>query len=253
MLLIGRTTCSGTIRLGCIESWAGLPGLVVTARLQMRMFWGQIWSADRRHNDEASCLKGVRTGLGGIRQMEDVVVSLNDVKAGITKMTNWKTPGPEGVRGFWLKKFQCLHPPIARALQEVVDARDVPDWLVKGRTVLIQKDVAGNYRPITSLSLMWKLLTGIFADKVYDHLLNNDVLPVEQKGCRRGSRGTKDQLLIDKAVLQEVKRMKRNLSVAWIDYKKTYYMVPHSWIQEVLHMMKVAGNVTGLLESSMGQ
>ena len=225
---------------------------------ESREFWGQIWSADKRHNDEASWLEGVRTGLGGIRQMEDVVVSLNDVKAGITKMANWKAPGPDGVRGFWFKKFQCLHAPIARALQEVVDARDVPDWLVKGRTVLIQKDVAkgtvaGNYRPITCLPLMWKLLTGIFADKVYDHLLNNDVLPDEQKGCRRGSRGTKDQLLIDKAVLQEVKRMKRNLSVAWIDYKKAYDMVPHSWIQEVLHMMKVAGNVTGLLESSMAQ
>ena len=110
---------------------------------------------------------------------------------------------------------------------------DVPEWLVRGRTVLIQKDVAkgtvaSNYRPIACLPLMWKLLTGVFADKVYDHLLNNNVLPDEQKGCRRKSRGTKDQLLIDKAVLREAKRKRRHLSVAWIDYKKVYDMVPHS-------------------------
>ena len=220
-------------------------------------FWSRIWSVEKQHNRDASWLGDVRARLGRIVQMEDVVVTLDDVKAGIRKMANWKAPGPDGVRGFWFKKFQCLHSPIAKALQAVVDVGDVPDWLVKGRTVLIQKDVAkgtvaSNYRPIACLPLMWKLLTGIFADKVYDHLLNNNVLPDEQKGCRRKSRGTKDQLLIDKAVLREAKRKKRHLSVAWIDYKKAYDMVPHSWIREVLAMMKVAGNVAGLLENSMG-
>ena len=62
-------------------------------------------------------------------------------------------------------------------------------------------------------------------DKIFDTLLNNNVLPDEQKGCRKKSKGKKDQLLIDKVVLCEAKRKKRCLSVAWIDYKKTYDMV----------------------------
>ena len=42
----------------------------------------------------------------------------------------------------------------------------MPESMVKGRTVLIQKDpangtVASNYRPIACLPLMWKLLTGV--------------------------------------------------------------------------------------------
>ena len=49
--------------------------------------------------------------------------------------------------------------------------------------------------------------------------------PEEQKGCRRGSRGTKDQLLIDKTLLKD---WDTNLSTAWIDYKKAYDFVPHS-------------------------
>jgi len=128
--------------------------------------------------------------------------------------------------------------------------------MVKGRTVLIQKDsakgsVASNYRPIACLPLMWKLLSGIFAEKIYDHLLNNNLLPEEQKGCRKKSRGTKDQLLIDKSILREVKALKRNLSMCWIDYKKAYDMVPHSWILEMLGMVGVAGNVRMLLKGSM--
>ena len=50
---------------------------------------------------------------------------------------------------------------------------------------------------------MWKLLTGVIAESMYGYLERNNILPEEQKGCRRKSRGTKDQLLIDKVILQD--------------------------------------------------
>ena len=40
-------------------------------------------------------------------------------------------------------------------------------------------------------------------------MTDNNLLPTEQKGCRRRSRGTKDQLLIDKAVMLQAKRKKK--------------------------------------------
>ena len=72
--------------------------------------------------------------------------------------------------------------------------------MVRGRTVLIQKDPAkgahaSNYRSITCLPMMWKLLTGIMGENLYHHLERNGLLTDEQKGCRKGSRGTRDQLL----------------------------------------------------------
>ena len=39
--------------------------------------------------------------------------------------------------------------------------------------------------------------------------------------------------------------------MAWVDYKKAYDMVPHSWILEVVGMMGVADNVRNLLSCSM--
>lgn len=124
-----------------------------------------------------------------------------------------------------------------------------------GRTSLFMKDPAkgrraDNYRPIACLPLMWKLLTGIMSEKIYCHLDGNNLLPDEQKGCRKRSRGTKDQLLIDKMILKDAK-VGKNLSMAWIDYKKAYDMVPHSWIKEVMDLLGVAGNIGGLLSSSM--
>ena len=97
---------------------------------------------------------------------------------------------------------------------------------------------------------MWKLLTGVIADQIYAHL-DQRLLPEEQKGCRKGSRGTNDLLHTDRAVIKEVKSRNKNLAMAWIDYKKAYDMVPHSWITKCLDLFGVAENIKSLLVSSM--
>ena len=69
-------------------------------------------------------------------------------------------------------------------------------------------------------------MTGMLAEKMYSHLERGNVLPSEQKGCRKGSRGIKDQLFINKTVLRNCKRRHTNLPAAWIDYKKAYDKIP---------------------------
>ena len=64
------------------------------------------------------------------------------------------------------------------------------------------------------------------------NISKKNALPWEQKGCRKGSRDTKDQLLIDKMIVKDCKRWLTSLAVAWIDYRKAYDVVPHSWIQK---------------------
>ena len=41
--------------------------------------------------------------------------------------------------------------------------------------------------------------------QIYAHLDQEKFLPEEQKGCRKGSRGTNDLLYIDWATIKEVK------------------------------------------------
>ena len=94
-------------------------------------------------------------------------------------------------------------------------------------------------------------MTGIIAEHLYDFLASYDAIPWEQKGCSRGSRGSKHHLLIDKAVMSDSRSRKTNLAMGWIDYKKAYDMVPHSWISEVLELLKVSNNVKLLIQNSM--
>ena len=76
-------------------------------------------------------------------------------------------------------------------------------------------------------------------------------MPHEQKGCRKKSRGTHDQLFVDKMLMKEVKQRKKDVAMAWVDYKKAYDMVPHSWLEECLEIFGIADNMKKLLSNSM--
>ena len=88
-------------------------------------------------------------------------------------------------------------------------------------------------------------------EKVYAHLQENNLLLLEQKGCRKLSQGIKDHLAIDKAVLFNCNRRHTNLCMAWIDFKKAFDMVPHSWIIEVLGMLNITENLRTLQTASL--
>ena len=81
----------------------------------------------------------------------------------------------------------------------------------KGQITLIMKDrdkgpIVSNYRPITCLPLLWKVFTGVISNaEIYSHPERSNFLPPEQNGCKRKSRATKDQLLVDKAVIKKCK------------------------------------------------
>ena len=78
-----------------------------------------------------------------------------------------------------------------------------------------------------------------------------DIFPIEQKGCRNGSYGTKDQLLINKMILENAHSKHRNLSTAWIDYKKALDSVPHAWIMRSLDLFGISLVLIQFLKSCM--
>ena len=221
---------------------------------ESKQFWGNIWSQSADHKKDVKWLQDLPSEVN-VKKQEKIDITTGSLKKILGRMPNWKSPGPDLVQGFWLKSFSSLHERVRLQLKECLDNGFVPSWLTRGRTSLLQKDksegnVASNYRPITCLPLMWMLLTGAIADQIYAHLDQEKLLPEEQKGCRKGSRGTNDLLYIDRAVIKEVKSRNKNLAMAWIDYKKAY-MVPHSWIIECLDLFGVAENIKSLLVSSM--
>jgi hypothetical protein len=67
-------------------------------------------------------------------------------------------------------------------------------------------------------------------ERILSHLEDHSLLPAEQKGCHSGSKACKNQLLISEAILEDSKKRRKILNMAWIDYKKAFDSFPHSWI-----------------------
>ena len=51
--------------------------------------------------------------------------------------------------------------------------------------------------------------------------------------------------------MRDCRTHKKNLVMGWIDYRKAYDMVPHSWIEEVIGMMGIADNIKKFMLDSM--
>ena len=99
--------------------------------------------------------------------------------------------------------------------------------------------------------MMWKILTAQIREEIYFSLTSHSLFPEEQEGCRKGSCGTAELLYIDQHTLSESKTRRKNLAMAWIDYKKAYDMVLQSWIIKCLKMYKISHEVINFIEKTM--
>ena len=52
-------------------------------------------------------------------------------------------------------------------------------------------------------------------------------------------------------VLNDCKKRHTNLGMVWIDYKKDYDMIPHSWILESLKLVQMSENFVQFIRKSM--
>ena len=169
--------------------------------------------------------------LEGCEEGPKAEINIELLKKTLKKISNWKTPGHDGIHGFCFKKLTSIHDRLALEMNRCLQDVQVPDWMTKGKTTLIQKvpskgTAPNNYIPITCLPMMWKILTAQIREKINYSLIRRRLFPNEQKGCLKGSRGTAELLYIDKHILNESKKRRKNLAMAWIDYKKAYDMVP---------------------------
>ena len=223
---------------------------------EVEEFWSKIWENNKTHNDQATWIQQEQDKHKNLMSQEWSEINITETTASINKTNNWKAPGIDGVANFWIKHLPSIHEDLARAFTNIIEnPADCPRWLTQGITYLLPKTEETqnpkNYRPITCLPTMYKILTSIITERTYTFLDQNNLLPAEQKGCRKGSYGCKDQLLINKAILEEAKSKKKNLSTAWIDYKKAFDSVPHTWIEKCLEIYRVCPTTIKFIVQSM--
>ena len=223
---------------------------------ETKKFWQNILEQDINHNEDAEWLKEQEEELKNLKEMEWEELTVDELKANIARASNWKCPGPDKLPNFWIKQFTSLHEKMAKTFTEILkDPETAPDWLTAGNTILLPKKdetwIPKNYRPIACLPTTFKILTSIITDRLYKHLEDQGIMAKEQRGGKKDCYGCKDQLMINNAILENCRKKQKNLSTAWIDYKKAFDSVPHSWIIKCMEMYKVHPMLTTFIKTTM--
>ena len=99
------------------------------------------------------------------------------------------------------------------------------------------------------LNIMYKLYTSRINVFLSDHLLRNNIITPEQASGKQGVWGTTEQLLINKSILNDARNHHQNLITVWLDYRKAFDSVPHTWLIQALKLAKVLQKVVNAIET----
>ena len=135
---------------------------------ETKRFWTKIWQP-KKQNENAEWINNITRELEGLEEGPKMEIHVDLFKTTLKRISKWKAPGHDGIHGFWFKKFTSIHSRLALEMNRCLQATQVPEWMTKGKTALIQKDPSkgtapNNYRPITCLPMMWKILTVLYFD-----------------------------------------------------------------------------------------
>ena len=194
---------------------------------EVKKFWQNILEQEVKHSEDAQWIKDQKEELQQINQMEAKDLTVEELRVNMTRAANCKSPGPDRLPNFCIKQFKSLHKSMTEAYLEIIkDPKQTPDWLVEGATNLLPKKeetwIPKNYRPIACLPTTFKILTSVITDGLYSHLEKEAIMTPEQRGGKKDCYGCRHQLMINNAILENCKKMNKNLSTACL----TAYPIP---------------------------
>lgn len=162
-------------------------------------------------------------------------VTLSEVRCSVRSLLTAKAPGCDGLTAEVLKNGGDA---MERALRELCSLcfqrGDVPMAWLRGVVVPLHKDgsmqLPSNYRPITLLSIVGKVYTGVLQERLMRWSESSGIIVAEQGGFRPG-RGCPEQLYTLTELIK-LRRLRRLMTHAcFIDIRKAYDTVWHEGLK----------------------
>ena len=76
-------------------------------------------------------------------------------------------------------------------------------------------------------------------------------MQIDQRGAKENCSGTYQNILIDNMVLTDAHDNRRNLACAWVDVKKAYDSLSHSWIEKMLEIHRFPSKLRACISNIM--
>lgn len=102
----------------------------------------------------------------------------------------------------------------------------------------------GDFRPISWMSNIYKLITKVLTINLYNTLEVNEVISMNQLCVRKNTMAAKEQVLFNHCInlINDFK-----LKAIWFDIQKAYDSVPHEYINQILKTLNLPENYQKLM------
>ena len=80
--------------------------------------------ATKKHNEKAEWISNIAKELEGNEEGPKAEIHI-DLRKTTQKISNWKTPGHDGIHGFWFKKFTSIHDRLALKINRCLQGAHV--------------------------------------------------------------------------------------------------------------------------------
>ena len=130
----------------------------------------------------------------------------------------------------------------------------IEQWVCTGRVSLLPKPgewSESNQRPITCLNTMYKWITSVLRHFHNVHLKQHGLMQIDQRGAKEKSSGTVSNLLVDDMVLRDARLHHRIVFCYWVDVRKAFDSVSHSWLIKMLVIHRFPTKLVTLFTSIM--
>ena len=179
--------------------------------------------------------------------LSDIKFSEEDIVTAIKKTKPNAAAGPDGIPTILLKECsQQLSKPLYIIYRNSLDTGEVPNLLKDAIVIPIHKgglksDVK-NYRPVSLISQILKILEKVLCVKIVFHLEDNNLLNKNQHGFRK-FRSCLSQLIEHYDNILEAVSAGNNVDVIYLDYSKAFDVVDHHILLRKLQDSGITGKI----------
>ena len=179
--------------------------------------------------------------------LSDIEFSEEDIVTAIKKIKPNAAAGPDGIPTILLKECsEQLSKPLHIIYRNSLDSGEVPNLLKDAIVIPIHKgglksDVK-NYRPVSLISQILKILEKVLCVKIVTHLEDNNILNKNQHGFRK-FRSCLSQLIEHYDNIIEAVSAGNNVDVIYLDYSKAFDVVDHHILLRKLKDSGITGKI----------
>ena len=173
-------------------------------------------------------------------------VTDNDVLKVLQKIKTRKACGPDGLHPRYIQSVApVIVKPLTYIINKSIETGSVPHEMKVARVVPIHKSgsraKATNYRPISLLSVLAKVIESLVYDQLNGYLSKRKILTDRQYGFRK-EKSTKSALIRFINTVQKDLDNKKKAVAVYIDLKKAFDTVNHKILIQKLELYGIRGH-----------